>query len=92
MYGIRYKFLSQFKALGAKHVGISSLSRRSWSGEIRRELWYDIIYFFDDEFREIGYWSILSDYSGVTIFAPNYRQWGESMMNDLHIVPFTFEE
>jgi len=43
----------------------------------------DLVYFFDAQGNEVGYWSILNDVCGTppTVFKPNYRVWDPDLLS-----------
>ena len=66
--------LKRFVGLGAVKVACALMGHRNWvTGVTDYRPNTDIVYFFDDEGREIGY--TLPRLGSRMIFAPNYRTW-----------------
>lgn len=78
--------VDRFIGLGAVEAACMLQSRyHYYSGYTSYEPFTDIVYFFDDQRREIGYWSVLTPFNDdePQIFAPHYRVWHESFLAKL---------
>lgn len=76
--------IARFASLGATRAACFELPVRRY-GILRYEPFTDLIYFFDAQNREIGYWSVLTpfNYNEPHVFAPNYRNWDASFLEKL---------
>jgi hypothetical protein len=75
--------MKKFLDLGAVKAGCTLFTRRDWlRGYDVEEPDTSIIYFFDKEGREIGYWTMVSPIFTV-ILAPNYREWSDEFLSKM---------
>ena len=85
----RYEAYDHFARLGAVKYGSHVLSKERYNGEPKTVVFDDIVYFFDDQDREIGYWTVLCDVGGhghdPFVFAPDYRTWGKEIFDNLRM-------
>jgi hypothetical protein len=81
---IHSSVIERFKALGAVKAGCCQIRRYRHSDEMVP--FPDIVYFFDAENREIGYWTVLTPFNEnePIIFAPHYRTWDPAIFNNMY--------
>ena len=80
IFNIPQHVVDRFKELGAVRYSHSLYWGHDGFGRRCQKPYTDLIYFWDEHGREVGYWSSINP-NRPTIFAPNYRQWGEDAID-----------
>ena len=77
MFNVPADVIERFRALGAVRASVSHFPDDRERGH-RECLDKNLIYFWDAQGREIGYWNRVMEVDQV--FAPNHRDWGDEFL------------